>query len=122
MPFGTTLKKNQAHGYVTVQDPTIGTIERETRTCCHCGKHWIYDPIKSGLGQKHERGFCMKCNGLTCGRKECDPCYPYEERIDDMEKPPFMPGFASLFDEKLAKIRDKVPDGWQVKSGVLVKA
>lgn len=122
MPFGKVLKQNQAHGYSTITEPGVGTIERETRMCCHCGKHWLYDPIRSGLGLKKDRGFCMKCSALTCGKRDCDPCYPYEERIDDMEKPSFMPGFTNLYSERISKIRNVVPNGWQVKNGILMKA
>lgn len=64
----------------------------------------------------------MKCQALTCGKKDCDPCYPYEERIDDMEKASFMLGFNSLFSERISKIRNVVPDGWKVKNGILMKA
>lgn len=53
----------------------------DTLTCKHCGFTWI--PI---VGSGKIRGWCSKCNGVTCGRPECDNCYPAEKRLDDYEK------------------------------------
>lgn len=41
-------------------------IEGETRQCVHCQYMWTYVP-----GSGATRGFCLKCNGLVCGRPEC---------------------------------------------------
>ena len=64
----------------------------DTAQCCHCGAHFV---VVRGSGKK--RGFCFgKCKGPTCGRPECDPCVPFESRIDLYEKrkipTPFFPG------------------------------
>lgn len=103
-------------GYVQITDPITGNIERETKMCCHCGMHWIMQP-----GSGRTRGWCMKCNGVTCGKKKCDSCYPYEEQLQDMERPARMIGFTSLYDEKISKIINVVPLGWEVKNGILSK-
>lgn len=95
MPFGKNLKKNQAHGYSVVTSPVSSNVESETRSCVHCGQHWIY---KQGSGI--DRGLCTKCDGYTCGKKSCDPCYPIEARIEDMEKPS-KKGHKSMHEDKL---------------------
>jgi hypothetical protein len=70
-----------ARGYVIVSSPDGPCdIQKETRQCVHCGNHWIYEP-----GSGRVRGWCMKCNGVTCGSKQCDPCVPFEARIEIME-------------------------------------
>jgi len=64
-------------GHVVITSPSGGTAERETRRCAHCGKHWLQVP-----GSGRQRGLCLRCHGLTCGAKPCDPCLPYEVRIE----------------------------------------
>ncbi len=50
--------------------------------CVHGGEHWV---IKPGSGIK--RGFCLKCNGPTCGKKACETrCLPMEKAMEDMER------------------------------------
>jgi hypothetical protein len=53
----------------------------ETAKCCHCA--YVFE-IKRGSGT--DRGFCMKCFEPTCGKQECDPCYPFLKKLDDYEK------------------------------------
>lgn len=53
------------------------TVEGETLCCCHCGKHWVRI-----IGSGNDRGFCLSCSKVTCGRKECDECIPFEARLD----------------------------------------
>lgn len=67
-------------GYIIISSPDAETIERETMQCVHCGKHWVYKP-----GSGTERGWCMKCDGVTCGAQECNACVPLEARIEIME-------------------------------------
>ena len=98
MPFGKNLNKNAASGYVIVTDPNLGNLENETRMCIHCGTHWKYQP-----GSGKDRGLCLRCNGFTCGKKTCDPCYPIEARIDEMEKPSTR-GNLSLYDDRMEEI------------------
>lgn len=47
------------------------TFEGPTMTCCHCGDMWIM--IK---GSGKQRGFCMKCMNVTCGKESCNICTP----------------------------------------------
>lgn len=53
----------------------------DTLKCVHCGHVWI--PIK---GSGRVRGWCNSCGGVTCGRAECNACYPFEKKLDDYEK------------------------------------
>ena len=57
---------NKPGGYVVMHDLNANKLERETRTCTHCGFSWIYEP-----GKKKLRGFCHRCWGLLCARPEC---------------------------------------------------
>lgn len=63
-----------AHGHITTQDWDGRTIEIDTRQCCHCGGHF---PVTPGSGRK--RGYCLKCNDVTCGRAHCDECRSYKK-------------------------------------------
>jgi hypothetical protein len=65
------------NGHIIIEGQEIA----DTLQCCHCGHHWI--PVK---GSGRTRGFCTKCNGVTCGRPECMECVPYEKRLDLYEK------------------------------------
>lgn len=51
-----------------------------TRMCCHCGTHFV-----SVKGSGKVRGWCTLCTAITCGDPKCDPCVPYELRIEVME-------------------------------------
>jgi hypothetical protein len=53
----------------------------DTMTCKHCGHTWI--PVK---GSGKVRGWCMKCNGPTCGHPACDECKPFEQQLTEYEK------------------------------------
>lgn len=53
----------------------------DTVQCCHCNMHY---QMITGSGIK--RGFCLKCMKPTCGRKFCDPCVPFEMKMDLAEK------------------------------------
>lgn len=50
--------------------------------CVHCGYIWTPEP---GSGRK--RGFCTRCNGFTCGRKDCrkNACLPLEQWLENVE-------------------------------------
>jgi len=52
-----------------------------THQCCHCGGHFI-----SVKGSGIRRGFCLKCMRVTCGAPECDPCVPFEKKLEMIEK------------------------------------
>ena len=51
-----------------------------TLQCVHCGKHWV-----SIKGSGKIRGFCLNCKGVTCGAESCDPCIPFEKKLDIKE-------------------------------------
>lgn len=52
-----------------------------THQCCHCGGHFT-----SVKGSGTRRGFCLKCMRVTCGASECDPCVPFEKKLEMIEK------------------------------------
>jgi len=55
-------------------------VHQDTVQCCHCGRHWIWLP-----GSGRQRGFCTKCNGITCGNAKCDVCVPAEQQMENLE-------------------------------------
>lgn len=64
-------------GY-TIQETGGKPIEADTLQCRHCGRHWI---VKPGSGAK--RGWCLKCSGPLCGRRDCmTECLPFEKRLE----------------------------------------
>ena len=67
-------------GYVQITTPDGARVEYQTLRCVHCGCHWIYQP---GSGRK--RGWCMRCDGTTCGARKCLACVPYEAQIEILE-------------------------------------
>lgn len=65
------------HGYITV----VGDgplVEADTRQCCHCGGHFAVR-----LGSGVTRGYCMRCNAVTCGHEACWECRPYQKIVDE---------------------------------------
>lgn len=55
--------------------------EGQTLSCVHCQFTWV---LVKGSGRK--RGFCTKCMGYTCGKRECETaCVPAERRIENLE-------------------------------------
>jgi len=60
----------------------IDGIERAmTAQCCHCGGHFVVRK-----GSKRLRGFCSNCSQVTCGAPGCNPCIPFEKKLDLYEK------------------------------------
>lgn len=51
-----------------------------TLQCVHGGEHFI-----SRRGSGVTRGFCMRCQGPTCGSPDHDVCIPFEKRLDEYE-------------------------------------
>ncbi len=68
-------------GYVIIDDPDApsGRIEYETFQCCHCNRHYRRE---AGQGPP---AMCLRCNQPTCGKKPCDPCIPFEAKLEAME-------------------------------------
>lgn len=79
-PFGNPYENVEAvhkpSGHIILD----GNQVADTIQCVHCGRHWV--PIK---GSGRVRGFCMKCNGMVCGRKTCHTCIPSEKRLEIRE-------------------------------------
>jgi hypothetical protein len=50
--------------------------------CVHCGYCWLF--VK---GSGRRRGFCTRCNGLCCGRRECVErgCCHWRQQLDNLE-------------------------------------
>ena len=69
-------------GEVVVTECGVGkpTLSAGTMACVHCGAHWIVEP-----GSGRVRGFCMECNGPTCG-PNCVECIPQELLLENIEK------------------------------------
>ena len=68
-------------GQITITEPGAPTIERDTFTCCHCGR---IVTVKRGSGVK--RGWCFLCGLPHCGSKRCSSgCVPFERRLEAME-------------------------------------
>jgi hypothetical protein len=77
------LRKNsrlRPAGYTVSSDFDGGLHEADTLQCVHCGLHW---QVVKGSGRV--RGFCMRCNGVTCGQKKCGECVPSEQQLDNQE-------------------------------------
>ena len=50
--------------------------------CVHGGEHWRIVP-----GSGMVRGFCLRCNGPTCGKEKCETrCIPFEQAIEQIER------------------------------------
>ncbi len=57
-----------------------GSQVADTVQCVHCGAHWVPQ-----IGSGRRRGFCMRCNGLVCGRSDCYACVPAERQLEIRE-------------------------------------
>lgn len=68
------------NGY-SISTGNKGTIEHDTQMCVHCGQHFDVVP-----GSGKVRGYCMMCNGVTCGNHACLEHFPLERRMDLYEK------------------------------------
>ncbi len=70
------------HGVGILADPDLPhEVQRDHLQCCHCQRVWVVEP---GSGKK--RGFCSKCNQVTCGAMECETCIPFEKKLELYEK------------------------------------
>jgi len=64
------------HGGIVVD----GVQGASTLQCPHCGCHFETRP-----GSGRRRTFCLRCMGVTCGARDCDPCIPLEARLEHQE-------------------------------------
>lgn len=55
-------------------------VVSDTVQCVHCSRIWKWQ-----VGSGKWRGFCLACNGFTCGTRRCDACVPIEQRLENME-------------------------------------
>ena len=69
--------ERKPHGACIVEGREVA----HTLQCCHCGKHFI-----SIRGSGKVRGFCLRCKQVTCGDPKCDPCIPFEKKLEIKEK------------------------------------
>ena len=77
MPSTPASSVVRPHGTIIIIDPAFAReIQRDTLTCCHCNKVWV---VQHGSGKA--RGFCYRCNRVTCGGPGCLECVPIEKRI-----------------------------------------
>jgi hypothetical protein len=63
-------------------EPGAPDEQAQTRQCVHCGMQFIVVP-----GSGRSRGYCMSCDGITCGAKvKCETeCTHFEKAIEQME-------------------------------------
>lgn len=57
-----------------------GVQVASTHQCSHCSQHFVMVP-----GSGRVRGFCTRCQALTCGAAACMPCVPAEARLEHAE-------------------------------------
>lgn len=70
-------------GYSIITDPGLARpVEQDYLQCGHCNAHY---PVQPGSGKT--RGFCLMCYRPTCGKPACDPCVPFERKLELMERP-----------------------------------
>lgn len=66
--------------FITMPLDSDRVVTQDTVQCVHCGGHWIWQP-----GSGRRRGFCMRCNGFTCGAERCNACVPLEQWLENVE-------------------------------------
>ncbi len=77
-----TAAKGRVKGFISITEPDVPVVEGETLMCVHCQHIWIIRP-----GSGISRGFCMNCDGPTCGRGHCEThCVPFEKVIEAQER------------------------------------
>lgn len=71
----------RADGELHAVDRETGkTTVTPTKQCAHCGRHWIFVP-----GSGRRRGWCTRCNGITCGNHDCHECVHWRQKIENAE-------------------------------------
>lgn len=74
------ISKLNPHGFFEVTNLDGETTRGETLQCCHCGGHW---QLVKGSGRV--RGFCTRCNQVTCGSESCMQCLHWEAKLEVIE-------------------------------------
>lgn len=72
-------KDRHLGGYVIIANAEGPDVEYDTYQCCHCNAHFQREV---GKGPK---AMCLMCNDPTCGEKACNPCIPFEAKLEAME-------------------------------------
>ena len=70
----------RGRGYVLITGPDGDKVDGDTLRCMHCSKMWI---VRKGSGI--ERGWCMNCDGPTCGGRGCRECVHFMKKIEQIE-------------------------------------
>lgn len=98
-----TAPPNRHRGGVLISTPQGGgpAVARDTVACCHCGRHWVWEP-----GSGRVRGWCLRCAGLTCGSPRCCACVPVEQWLENVEA-----GRAADFRPILGRVEAEPPRG-----------
>tara|TARA_R100000808_G_scaffold930_2_gene4456 strand:+ start:1146 stop:1442 length:297 start_codon:yes stop_codon:yes gene_type:complete len=80
-PLPKRIHVPNASGHVMVSGSFsgLGQLDGDTLQCCHCNAHFE-------VVEGREYGYCRKCNSPTCGSHRCDDCYPFEKKLDDIDK------------------------------------
>jgi hypothetical protein len=66
-------------GYIISTGPG-GTTEYDTRSCPHCGGHFVVVP-----GSGRLRNFCMLCHAPTCNAEKCYEHNVFMKRVELVE-------------------------------------
>ena len=77
MPSTPTHSVRNPHSVIIINDPDLPhEIQIDLLHCCHCQYAWRVEP---GSGKR--RGYCLKCNQVTCGGETCGECMPFEKKL-----------------------------------------
>lgn len=76
-PYANAQSVRRAAGAIIID----GQHQADTLQCCHCGAHFH---VERGSGT--QRGFCLKCMGVTCGEPKCLACVPKEKQLELREQ------------------------------------
>lgn len=83
------LVRRETAGALIIGDTVYDTVQ-----CQHCGAHWVPE-----RGSGRVRGWCMRCNGPTCGAEPCETtCQTQEQLIEAIEA-------AARMEQSLAVLR-----------------
>jgi len=101
MPDRRAFTARKSKGYGVIMDPDGRNVEMDFLQCVHCQAVWQVQP-----GSGRERGFCMRCNGPTCGPECSGKRVPWEQMLKNWEtgKPDdFMPVQAAFANNPITK-------------------
>lgn len=58
-----------------------GEVVADTIQCCHGGEHFI-----SVKGSGKTRAYCLRCNGVSCGRPDHLECVHFLKKLEEYER------------------------------------